>query len=177
MLRIIPILHSDLCHPRELIRILELTLSLSLEWRAVLMFLLKRVPWGALSLLLVPATLLVCGCSEAEPRLYPASGVVTFNNQPTPNAELVFHPQFDGPGWMPVAKADEHGAFDVSTKLPGDGALPGRYLVTVPWHAVADDPESPNRLPARYADPKTSGLEVSLGPESSDLPPFKLTDK
>ena len=45
------------------------------------------------------------GCAEPEPALFPVSGVVLYNDQPIPKAKLVFHPQFEGPGWMPVAIA------------------------------------------------------------------------
>ena len=116
------------------------------------------------------------GCAEPEPALFPVSGVVLYNDQPIPKAKLLFHPQFEGPGWMPVAIAESDGTFEASTKQPGDGVLEGRYKVTVVWHPNSDDEEGPNLLPKRYADANTSGLEVVAGPDSSDLPTFKLTD-
>lgn len=122
------------------------------------------------------ALLLCLGCAEPEPQLFPATGTVFYNSQPIPKAQLVFHPQFEGPGWMPVGVVDEFGAYEVSTKLPGDGALPGRYFVTVVWRPDADDEEAPNKLPERYADPKTSKLEVVVGPDSIALPPLNLSD-
>lgn len=78
---------------------------------------------------------------------------------------------------MPVATVDELGEFDASTKLPGDGALPGNYRVSVIWRTDPDDDQSPNRLPERYMDPITSGISVTAGPDSTDLPVILLTDK
>lgn len=78
---------------------------------------------------------------------------------------------------MPVAIAETDGSFEVSTRDPGDGALEGKYTVTVEWRPDSEDDEGPNRLPARYADPQTSGLEITVAPDSADLPTFKLTDK
>jgi hypothetical protein len=124
----------------------------------------------------IAVLLLSVGCAEQGPRLFRATGTVSFNNKPIPKAKLVFHPQFDGPGWMPVAVVDDESTFQISTKQPGDGALPGRYIVTVVWHADPDDEDSPNLLPPRFADPKTSNLEVVVDPDSRELPPLQLTD-
>src|SRR5688572_22586531 len=121
--------------------------------------------------------LCVCGCSEDEPPLYPVRGALVYKGKSIPKAELVLHPLFEGPGWMPVAVVDENGSSAASTRLPGDGALAGRYKLTVVWRpTVNEDGESPNLLPARYADAKTSNLEIDVGPGSSNLPPIHLTD-
>lgn len=120
--------------------------------------------------------LLAFGCSQNEQALFPVSGMITYNNRPIPMGKLVFHPQFPGPGWMPVAVADDGGTFEASTKQQSDGVLPGRYIVTVVWRPGSDDEESPNLLPARYADPKTSGLNFELGPDADDFLTIELTD-
>lgn len=116
------------------------------------------------------------GCSEGEPALVPLAGTVTYNKRPIPMGKLVFHPQFPGPGWMPVAVVDDSGTFEASTRQQGDGVLPGRYIVTVVWRPGSDDEESPNLLPARYADPKTSGLDFEIGPDAEDFLNIELTD-
>jgi hypothetical protein len=127
-----------------------------------------------------PASLIVCaaigaiaflatGCAEREPALYPLKGKVLLNGQAIPSAELVFHPQFEGPGWMPVAEAQEDGTFEASTKLPGDGVLAGKYKVTVVWNPNStDDASSESLLPARYAQSDTTDLVVEAGPANAD---------
>lgn len=121
--------------------------------------------------------LLLAGCGEAGPELHALSGKVTYKGQPVPQARLVFHPQFTGPNWMPVATTDTAGAFAASTKVPGDGMIPGRYKVTVVWHPQAtDDDDGPNHLPTKYASQTSTPLEVQASPDSSVLPTFALED-
>jgi hypothetical protein len=81
--------------------------------------------------------LLTGGCGQREPPLFPVRGKVLFQGKPIPEAEMIFHPLFEGPDWMPVAVAEEDGSFAASTKKPGDGVLAGRYKVTVVWHPGA----------------------------------------
>ncbi len=117
------------------------------------------------------------GCAESDVQLHPVRGTVLFNDEPVPQAEIVFHPQFEGPGWMPVATADDEGQFSASTKVPEDGALPGSYKVTVVWRPQAiEEGDGPNLLPPRYANPDTSGLEVEVGSETDDLLTLRLKD-
>lgn len=123
--------------------------------------------------LLLASVCLLSGCREPAPTLHPFTGVVIYRGKPLPEAELTFHPQFEGPGWMPVATTGPDGAFAAGTRLPGDGALPGPYKVTAAWYPEATDSDSgPNRLPARYADAKTTPLEAVVGPDAS--PPARL---
>lgn len=109
--------------------------------------------------------LTVAGCSSTESPLFPIQGTVLYKGKTVPKAELTFHPQFAGPGWMPVAVVGDDGTFAAGTRRPADGALPGKYKVTIVWRpAVNADGEGPNVIPARYTDPKTSPLEVEAGP-------------
>lgn len=109
----------------------------------------------------------VLGCGDRGPALTPLRGRLLFNEEPLAGAELVFHPQFDGPGWLPVAVTGEDGTFDAGTKQPGDGVVPGRYKVTATWRPSPDgESEGPNRLPERYSRVETTDVEVQAGPES-----------
>ncbi len=92
-------------------------------------------------------------------------GVLTFKHKPLSGAELVFHPQDPGPGWMPVATTDAEGAYAASTRLPADGVPPGRYKVTAVWKPIVDENgDGPNRLPRNFSDPATTPLEVNAVP-------------
>lgn len=128
---------------------------------------LRCCSWSLLALL--------AGCGEPPPRLYPIQGSLTLRNQPLPNAELTFHPQFDGPGWMPVAVVDAEGRFAAGTLQPGDGGLPGTYKVTVVWKPNAnEDGEGPNEAPRRYTDLQTTPLLIEIGPEHTSPAQFEL---
>ena len=120
---------------------------------------------------------IAAGCSSSEVPLYPVKGTVLYKGKPVPRAEMTFHPQFEGPGWMPVAVVAEDGTFAAGTRLPGDGALAGKYKVTIAWRPVVNaDGEGPNVLPARFADAKVSPLEVEAGPDIDELRTLTLAD-
>ncbi|OHB78819.1 MAG: hypothetical protein A2W31_11985 [Planctomycetes bacterium RBG_16_64_10] len=125
-----------------------------------------------IAVLFLPMT---SGCGPQEPPLFPVRGKVLFKSKPVPKAEMVFHPLFAGPGWMPVAVTNEDGSFEASTKKPGDGALAGRYKVTIVWHPGAnDDEKGPNFLPPRYSRAATSDLEIEVGPAPKNPSTFEL---
>lgn len=110
---------------------------------------------------------LIPACRKPEPQLVPVKGKVVYKEIPTPNGEIILHPESKDPGWMPVAPIQPDGTFEVSTKIPGDGALPGKYKVTVTWKPEVDDNgEGPNVLPVIYSSPKASPLSVEVRPDA-----------
>jgi hypothetical protein len=120
----------------------------------------------------------VAGCGEGRPLLAPIRGRLLFNDRPIAGAELVFHPQFEGPGWRPTAVTGEDGAFEAGTLEAGDGAPEGAYKVTVVWHpAAGEDGEDagPNALPERYARVETTDLQVQAGPDPAEPPTLRIT--
>jgi hypothetical protein len=79
----------------------------------------------SLGLLLAP------GCGDGsglEPR-YAVSGKLTYKGEPVKNAVINFVPVGGGRG--ATGKVDEGGAYTLTTHDPDDGALPGKYKVTV----------------------------------------------
>lgn len=93
---------------------------------------LKSVPILILLLVSIPLT----GCGSSEPRKLPVSGKVsTKDGKPCDNALVVFHPQdanrVNGP--KPFAKSDSQGNFKLTTDAEGDGAVAGKYGVTIVW--------------------------------------------
>jgi hypothetical protein len=114
--------------------------------------------------IVLAAALLLCGCggTDTKPDLVTVEGTVLWNGSPLEGAEVALHPDFPGPGWLPSGTTDTQGHFTIGTLEPGDGAPPGPYRATVVWRPTLDaSGEGPNRLPARYANPNTSGLEVA----------------
>ena len=132
--------------------------------------------WGAA--LLLP----LCACSASnEPALNPVRGKVFYKGKPAAQAVVWFHPEAkaEAKSPRPHATVESDGSFQVSTHKTHDGAPAGRYRVTVIWTApgkFSSDDAGPSRLPARYSDPKHSGLPVvEIKEGSNDLPPFQLS--
>jgi hypothetical protein len=99
---------------------------------------------------------------------YPVQGRVFFEGTPAANAQVVFHLiSADGKSFTRSGDAlvEPDGLFSLSTYTPNDGAPAGEYAVTVtlrepPWDEVGRP--GPNRLPAKYANPRTSPLRARV---------------
>lgn len=118
------------------------------------------------------------GCEEGRPPLAPLRGRLLFNDKPVVGAEMVFHPQFEGPGWRPTAVTGEDGSFEAGTLDPGDGAPEGSYKVTVVWHPAAGEDgedQGPNLLPERYSRVETTDLQAQAGPDAAEPTTLRLT--
>ena len=136
-----------------------------------------------LSLLLVPG----CGKPPADlpqAELYPFSGIVNVNGKPATGAMLTLHPSGDSKLGIvtPHGIADENGLFMLTTYSTADGAPAGKYKVTVSWSDITNpggsDPEhGPEKLPRRYQDKDTSGLEVNIEPNMSDVTVLELKSR
>lgn len=101
-------------------------------------------------------TLLMAGCGDSNDafgKRYRVSGTVTYNGQPLERGVVSFIPE-KGAG---ATGTVSNGAYTLSTGGNDDGALPGRYTVTVA--AVEDNEEAAK---AKYAkDHKKSEAEIS----------------
>ncbi|MCS7045339.1 MAG: metallophosphoesterase [Gemmataceae bacterium] len=103
--------------------------------------------------------------------VYPVRGKVTLDGAAVAGALVAFYsPSADGKSFSRVADAltNGDGTFALSSYTAFDGAPKGKYAVTVvlrqPFFEPSGKPGA-NRLPAVYADPKTSPLafEVTAG--------------
>jgi hypothetical protein len=122
---------------------------------------------------LVALGLGVAGCGGADTSKFAhAAGKVLFKGDPVDRPALTFHRT--GPG-DPVefkAKGEKDGSF-VIPAIP-----PGEYLVSIDRlkKTSKESVERKNLLPARYADPKTSGLKVVIKTDNNALEPFSLVE-
>jgi hypothetical protein len=93
------------------------------------------------------------------------SGKVTYNGVPLPAGTLAFHPK---EGKAIGTKLSEDGTY-AADKVPA-----GEYAVTVETDSVKP-PDKLNKIPAKYAGPKTSGLKYTVikGKQQFDI---DLTD-
>jgi len=82
-------------------------------------------------MVLVSASLMGCGEDDGIGKRYPASGTVTYRGQPVPKATVTFTPVDAGSGRPATGTTDQNGYYNTSTASPGDGALPGKYKVTI----------------------------------------------
>lgn len=142
---------------------------------------------GHLTLLMV-----LCGtsCSQSVPgkAVYPVHGQVLLEGKPVANALVVFYPvgAWGAEESRPHAQTDSDGRFTVSTYGTKDGAPAGEYKVAISelrdageeteGQADVGSParKNPNPPPARYGNPETSGLRVTISEGPNDLEPFRL---
>lgn len=85
------------------------------------------------------------GCGSSEPKLYPASGTVTYEGKPLADATILFIPQGGRPS---MGTTDASGKYTITTNAK-PGVPVGTYSVTVSKSVVAGSPGSnESNLPA-----------------------------
>lgn len=134
-----------------------------------------------------------CGGSAGGPDKRPArvafAGTATLNGAGIEEAFITFHAT-STPGYGASAKTDANGKFVMGTFTSNDGVVPGEYEVTVmkgeatvvPQNQILESdpeyngapeetaPEEPtNVLPAKYQDPKSSGVKVTVTEANNDF--------
>ncbi len=139
-------------------------------------------PFGAGLCAVALLSFALLGCAEAKPDrtpVFPAKGTITFKGQPVSGALVALHPKAPIAGTPnPRANVGKDGSFQVSTYVTADGAPEGDYTVTVLWYKPVKKGEDivsgPNVIPAKYANPNTSDLVVSIKQGENDLPAIAL---
>lgn len=142
---------------------------------------------GRVSLLAVVALWLVgtagCGPRTSLEGLAPVEGTVTFQGKAVEGATVVFVPAAAGKR-AAIGTTDVTGRFRLTTKDPGDGALPGPYAIAVSkteasgglsaaeaeqWSRKRENagkyPPSPTiteHLPEKYKAANTSGFQTTV---------------
>jgi hypothetical protein len=104
---------------------------------------------------------------------YPVKVTVTYKSEAVSGAYVVLRGSGTGPR-QPRADGitEADGSLRLSTYEAFDGVPAGDYAITVelrkPMH-LPDGKQGPNLLPARYADPKKSGLTVTVKPGQTNV--------
>ena len=145
---------------------------------------------------LLVVMILTAGCgsrgdkwTEGRPPVYPTSGQVLYKGEPVDGATVTFQP-VDAGGKPGSALTDSEGRFEVRTFDEGDGLTAGSQRVAIQKtqmvdksgkvvELVTDDGmglTEENVLPKKYADFKTSGIEVKIQEGENELEPFNLSD-
>jgi hypothetical protein len=102
-----------------------------------------------------------------------------FEGQPASGATIFLHPQDPSIPVRPRATVKADGTFEVTTYLPGDGAPAGRYKATIEWRRpvdgqTGDENVPPNALPAPYASPQSTPVEITVTEGENTFPPIKF---
>jgi hypothetical protein len=137
-----------------------------------------------------------CGKDDGLSPRFPVSGKVTYKGEPVKKAVINFVP--NDPEGRPAGGTVEDGQYELTTLNPKDGALPGKYKVTIDDRAL--DPNAmrseadsaakkkgvtytaipqelqakalkslKSSLPGKYQIASTSDLEVEIKPQSNTL--------
>lgn len=118
----------------------------------------------------------LCGCGKKEvagrPKLFPVSGVVTFEGQPAAGAVVMFAPQDHQ--FAATAKTQADGTFRLRTFEEGDGAAEGNYKVVVykvDVHLLEDGGvREEHHFPKKYKSADSTPLTaVVSGDQKNDL--------
>jgi len=135
-----------------------------------------------------------CGDDTGLAKRYPVSGKVTYKGTPLEKGSINFVPET--PDGRPAGGQIENGRYSLTTLAPGDGALPGKYKVTI-LAQEADTAElqsiakggqfhhdkaflKANKtakalVPSKYNLPETSGLTEEVKAQSNSIN-FDLVD-
>ncbi len=104
------------------------------------------------SMLCYACALLICvGCSsETEIPTYPVTGTITQKGKPIEGAIVAFTPAAGGPAASGVT--DAQGVYKLTTRSSGDGAVAGKYLITIAKYDKKPPAKQPHLL-AKETDP------------------------
>ena len=112
--------------------------------------------------------LAISGCERGDrPQIYPVHGTVTLDGEPVSFGGVRFH---SDDGRLATAKIGRDGGYSLATAKWGEGALPGSYRVSVQVRDIKPETETmpawpgASRIPEKYEDPTTSGLEYEVTP-------------
>src|SRR4051795_1119568 len=79
---------------------------------------------------LVPIVAIGCGEDDGIGQRYPVSGKVTYKGEPVAKGTVGFVPMDSG-GRVANGDLQPDGSYTLTTHTPRDGALPGKYRVSV----------------------------------------------
>jgi len=135
-----------------------------------------RAPFARLLAVLL-LCLLAAGCNRSSIKLYPVNGKVTYKDQPTEGASIVFQPVDGVAPERPMAYGDvkADGTFQLRTEH-GAGAAAGDYKVLIMWYGSSSGEvlDAKSKLPAKYADPEKPLLTATVKAGPTELEPFAV---
>jgi hypothetical protein len=143
-------------------------------------FRVARYLCAALAVILALAA---AGCGDGRKRCYPVRGEIYIDGKPALDALITLFPvdEADPNPVRPVGRAEESGAYVLSSYVSGDGAPAGEYIVIFEWRErsglLKNNFDGRDRLGGKYANPKTSQYRVTIEKRPNDLPRYELKSK
>jgi hypothetical protein len=124
------------------------------------------------------AVLAILGCtSKAKLDTVPVSGTVTLDDKPVDGARVAFTPTSTTGTAAASGVTDANGRYKLTTRNPGDGALPGNYLVMISKTETGGAPASEAIKPGMSDKEKEKAAYLKAGkkadPKFTDLVPPK----
>lgn len=120
---------------------------------------------------LVISLALGCNGGDNGPELAEVMGKVTLDDQPLPNARVVFLPE-DGPA--SAAITNESGEYELIGKSGVKGGVPGTNRVEISTDLDGTNDRAKEKVPAQYNVRSTLTATVETGSNNFD---FKLLSK
>jgi hypothetical protein len=121
------------------------------------------------SIVLLFALAALAGCGQSGPEVVPVEGKITYGGGSWPRGGSLYFASAEPAAGLPRRPAsatfDASGEFRPTSFKPGDGLVPGRYLVSVEaWESAPTMGAKPPRslVPKKYQSPQTSGLEIEV---------------
>ena len=130
------------------------------------------LPRGAGRWIWVLPVVILFGCGPSRPKTVTVSGTVTYKKEPVKGASILFAPKAHGN--PALATTDVDGKYRLRTFLPGDGARPGEYVVSIRACVVeaagtAGPAKTKWLIPEKYGSGRTSGLTATVGPGQKEF--------
>lgn len=125
--------------------------------------------WTALCLTVA----IVCGCNDGKPERVPVSGVVLVDGNPLTQGTITVYPTGARPS---LGKIGADGHFELMSYKPGDGVVLGTHAVSISAEELVGEEKIKWHAPKKYANPRTSGLSITVT-ESRDDVKIELTTK
>lgn len=121
---------------------------------------------GQLLTLLIVSLCGTMGCGDGRPARVAVSGTVTIDGAPVTRGNIKFVPEQGRPSFGAIGP---DGRFTLTCYDGNDGALPGVHRVQVDANRPISEKQMEIFTPKRYADFRTSGLEVEITKPADDL--------
>jgi hypothetical protein len=119
------------------------------------------------------------GKENENPPTYKVVGKVTYQGKPVSDATLIFKKLDQSRG--AVGETDSDGQFRLTTYSLDDGAPSGDYQVSIMCYekpklnaSEAEMYHLKNKLPAKFEDPKKSGLTAKVAENNQNVVNFEL---
>jgi hypothetical protein len=120
------------------------------------------IPWCSVFF----TVFMIAGCGDGRPTRVPVAGIVLINGEPLQSGNIKFVPKNGRPS---AGKINEDGSFNLTCYDGNDGALLGKHRVQVSSNRIISDSKIEWFAPQKYADFRTSGIEVEVAEAVDNL--------